>query len=85
MGDQIETSTLHINNIYSVTVQSQNPRTDALYQSAGDKVSYKYPKFSQIRLNSDPSIFDNVWSIELKSQLYTSVIYIHSLCGVSEP
>ena len=56
MVDQAETSALHIYNIYSDTVKFQNPRREASYQSAEDKVLYKYPKMSQIRLSSDPVI-----------------------------
>ena len=48
----------------------RNPRTEASYQSGVDKVLYKYPKISQIRLSSNPRNFDNFWSIKLKPQRF---------------
>ena len=57
--------------------------TEASYQSAADKVLYKYPKISQIRLSSDPRNFDNFLSIKMKPQRCTSAIYILSLCEFS--
>ena len=40
--------------IFFHCVKFQNPRTEVSCQSVADKVLYKYPKLSQIRLSSDP-------------------------------
>ena len=44
----------HLQYIFIHFVKNQNRRTEASYQSAADKVLYKYPKISQIRLSSKP-------------------------------
>ena len=46
----------HLQYIFFPCVKFQNPRTEASYQSAEDKVLYKYPKISQIRLVQTPVI-----------------------------
>ena len=66
----------HLQYIFVHCVKFQNPRTEASYQSAADKVLYKYPNISQIRLSSNPRNFDNVWTIKLKPQRCISAIYI---------
>ena len=67
---------------YFHCVKFQSPRTEASYQSVADKVLYKYPKISQIRLSSNPRNFDNFWSIKLKPRRCTSTIYILSMSEV---
>ena len=49
----------HLQYIFVHCVKFQNPRTKASYQSAADKLLYKYPKISQIRLSSNPRNFDD--------------------------
>ena len=75
----------HLQYIFFPCVKFEDSRTEASYQSAADKVVYKYPKISQIRLSSNPRNFDNFWSIKLKPRRCTFTIYIYSLCEVSNP
>ena len=75
----------HLQYIICHCGKFQNPRTEASYQSAADKVLYKHPQISQNRLSSDPRYFDNFWSIKMKPWRCTPAINILSLCEVSEP
>ena len=78
-------SVLYTNLKISHICLSSDPRTEASYQSAADKVLHKHPRISQNRPSSNPRNFDNFWSIKLKPRRCTPAIYILSLWEVSEP
>ena len=69
----------HLPYIFCHCVKFQNPRTKTSYQSAADKVLYKYPKISQIPVISTILERSN-WNLNV-----AHLHYISSIWEVPEP